>query len=328
MADPPDMQDKRFADRRLRAEHVLLLHQGDGSCLEALRSVSPGGPEGQKVLAVVTPETRALIAPALGRSAVFEDVTEMGRNPARVIAAIRQFVENRGRDPRVYVVTEQWWEERELAERAELARHEALANLAFGGNDVHLVCLYDTRWVKTEIIEDAKRTHPLLADETGVETNPWFVDPQKALERVSIPLEPAPSEAETFEVQSGHLAELRSSVEARGHFAGLAPERVQDLVLAANEVATNVVSHGNGHGRLQMWTDDAWLVCEVTDEGRVEDPLIGTRTPPVGDTRGRGMWMVNQLCDLVELRSGRSGTAVRLRFARPGGVGAARTAGG
>ena len=67
-----------------------------------------------------------------------------------------------------------------------------------------------------------------------------------------------------------------------------------------------------------MWTEEGWLVCEVTDGGCVDDPFIGTRTPPVDDTSGRGLWMVNQLCDLVELRSGRSGTAVRLRFARPG----------
>jgi len=283
-----------------------------------LRSVLPAAPDAGAVLAVVTPETYELIGTTLGRFAAFADVTALGRNPARVIPAIRQFVETHGCDRRVVVVTEQWWDEREMAERAELERHEALTNLAFGANDVDLVCLYDTRRVKPEIVEDAKRTHPLLADDAGVRPNPWFVDPHELLERASASFEPAPSSAESFEVDAGHLSGLRNRIEERANAAGLRPDRVEDLVLAANELATNVVRHGDGRGSLQMWTDDGWLVCEVRDDGCVDDPLVGTRTPPVDDTSGRGLWIVNQLCDLVEFRSGPSGTAVRMRFARPG----------
>ena len=29
---------------------------------------------------------------------------------------------------------------------------------------------------------------------------------------------------------------------------------------------------------------------------------------------GQGLWVVNQVCDLVELRSGRTGTTVRLQM--------------
>lgn len=318
MAEQSDRRMKGEAKRQSQSCHALLLHQGDGSCLEGLRSALPSASEVGAVLAVVTPATHDLIGATLGRFAAFADVTALGRNPARVIPAIRQFVETYGRDRRVVVVTEQWWDQREMAERAELARHEALANLAFGGNDVDLVCLYDTRRVKREIVEDAKRTHPLLADAAGVRPNPWYADPREVLETVSAPLDPAPRGAETFEVDAGHLSELRGRIEERANAAGLRPDRVEDLVLAANELATNVVRHGDGHGSLQMWTEDGWLVCEVADGGCVDDPFAGTRSPPADHTSGRGLWMVNQLCDLVELRSGRSGTAVRLRFARPG----------
>ena len=319
MAHPTERESELVASRQAqaRAHHALLLHHGDGSCLEGLRAVLPRSAEIGGVLAVVTPETYDLIRGTLGRFAAFADVTGLGRNPARVIPAIRSFVEDHARDRRVVVLTEQWWDERKPAERTELARHEALTNLAFGLNEVDVVCLYDTRRVKPEVVADAKRTHPLLADESGLRPNPWFVDPHEVLEQVSDPLGPAPSGAETHEIGPGKLSELRASVEANGHRAGLPPEKVEDLVLAANEVLTNVVSHGEGHGWLNMWTEGPWLVCEVTDRGQVEDPFIGTRSPPVDETGGRGLWMVNQLCDLVELRSGRSGTAVRLRFARP-----------
>lgn len=323
MALPTDRENERGEDWQSRPHHVLLLHLGNSDSLDGLRTMFRRATEAAEVLCVVTPETHVLIEETIGAVADFEDVTELGRNPARVIPAIRQFVDTRGRGRHVVVVTEQWWKRREMAEAAEIARHEALANLAFEGNDVDLVCLYDTRSVAAEIVADAKRTHPLIADEGGVRPNPWYVDPHEMLERSSAPLEPPPRAAETFEVESGHLSELRASVEERGYTAGLPLGRVEDLVLAANEVATNVVSHGSGHGLLRLWTEGAWLVCEITDKGSdedalAEDPFIGTRSPPVEDTTGRGLWMVNQLCDLVELRSGHSGTAVRLRFGRPG----------
>jgi hypothetical protein len=51
----------------------------------------------------------------------------------------------------------------------------------------------------------------------------------------------------------------------------------------------------------------------VLDAGRVDDPLVGRRPPRPDSDSGRGLWMANQLCDLVQLRSGDGGTAVRVR---------------
>jgi anti-sigma regulatory factor (Ser/Thr protein kinase) len=34
--------------------------------------------------------------------------------------------------------------------------------------------------------------------------------------------------------------------------------------------------------------------------------------PPLSDEGGRGLWLANQLCDLVQIRSGENGTVVRL----------------
>jgi hypothetical protein len=39
------------------------------------------------------------------------------------------------------------------------------------------------------------------------------------------------------------------------------------------------------------------------------------RTPPSPDQRaGRGLWLANQLCDLVQIRSTEAGTVVRLHM--------------
>jgi hypothetical protein len=56
--------------------------------------------------------------------------------------------------------------------------------------------------------------------------------------------------------------------------------------------------------------------CEVRDAGRLDAPLAG-RLPPTGDSGGWGLWLANQLCDLVQLRSYPAGGAVRLHMERP-----------
>jgi hypothetical protein len=53
-------------------------------------------------------------------------------------------------------------------------------------------------------------------------------------------------------------------------------------------------------------------VCEVRDAGRIEDPMVGRERTPLDRDGRRGLWMVNRLCDLVQLRSFPSGAVVRL----------------
>ena len=53
-------------------------------------------------------------------------------------------------------------------------------------------------------------------------------------------------------------------------------------------------------------------MCEVADQGRMQDPLSGRLDVDYERASGRGLWMVNHLCDLVQLRSSEAGTTVRL----------------
>jgi hypothetical protein len=53
------------------------------------------------------------------------------------------------------------------------------------------------------------------------------------------------------------------------------------------------------------------LVAELSCTSRL-DPAVGRRRPSPDALAGRGLWLVNQLCDLVELRSVQGGAAVRL----------------
>jgi len=55
------------------------------------------------------------------------------------------------------------------------------------------------------------------------------------------------------------------------------------------------------------------VVCEVNDDGYLQDPLVGRRRPTPDAMGGRGLWLANQLCDLVQVRNGVEGCVVRVR---------------
>jgi anti-sigma regulatory factor (Ser/Thr protein kinase) len=91
---------------------------------------------------------------------------------------------------------------------------------------------------------------------------------------------------------------------------GAAP--TEELVLAVNELATNSIRYGGGRGRLLLWRESEALVCEVQDEGHIRDPLTGRSPPAPNKHSGRGLWLVHQLCDHVQIHSTAAGTAVRV----------------
>jgi len=65
---------------------------------------------------------------------------------------------------------------------------------------------------------------------------------------------------------------------------------------------------------LRIWREDGTLMCEVRDSGRLDDPLAGRRRPKIAAIGGHGLWIANQVCDLVQLRSFPEGSAVRIHM--------------
>ena len=108
------------------------------------------------------------------------------------------------------------------------------------------------------------------------------------------------------------LRALRAEVGDRALSEGVGYDRAADLALAVHELAANSVLHGGGGGVLQIWREPASLVVEIADGGTVVNPLSGRVAAAVEDSSGRGLWMVNHLCDLVQLRSSAAGTTVRV----------------
>jgi len=112
------------------------------------------------------------------------------------------------------------------------------------------------------------------------------------------------------------LAEVRGLA---GRFASeskLGPSRSANFVLAANEIATNSVVHGGGKGSFRIWQDAVALSCEVRDAGHFDKPLVDRDIAGADAYGSRGLWLANQLCDLVQIRTLPDGTVVRLHMRR------------
>jgi anti-sigma regulatory factor (Ser/Thr protein kinase) len=110
------------------------------------------------------------------------------------------------------------------------------------------------------------------------------------------------------------LSQVRALVHKQAREAGLTEGKANDLVLAVSEVAANTLRHTRSSGTLAIWHDEDEIVCEIHDEGTIADPYVGSRKPAPDANGGHGLWIVRQVCDLVELNSDGNGTTVRMHM--------------
>jgi anti-sigma regulatory factor (Ser/Thr protein kinase) len=131
------------------------------------------------------------------------------------------------------------------------------------------------------------------------------------------PLSPAELGAMSYRYTTD-LAAVRAVVYRYARQAGLPESRAIDLVLAVSEVAANTVRYATSPGSLKIWYNTREIVCQIQDDGIIADPLAGQRRPSLEGTGGHGLWIVNQVCDGVEMRSDETGTTIRLHMDLPG----------
>jgi anti-sigma regulatory factor (Ser/Thr protein kinase) len=230
---------------------------------------------------------------------------EVGRNPASIIPLWRDFVDENGGHP-VRGIGEPIWAGRGPSALEECHRHEVLLNVAFAEDpNFLLLCPYDASSLPPYVLERIAVSHRHVGPEESLKFD-------SGLDCFAGDLPLPAMRPETFAFGLNELAEVRCRVARTAEWAGMDRCGVADLVTAASELAANSVMHGGGTGALRLWRDGATLLTEVEDRGRIEDPLVGRRRPDIRQEGGRGLWLANQLCDLVQIRSGESGTVVRL----------------
>lgn len=297
------------------SRHEAMLYSGDAEFVaEVVPFIRHGLRADEPVMVAVSAAKIGLIRGRLGADAdrvEFHDMTELGRNPARIIPAWQRFLDTSAEgERRARGVGEPVWAGRSPAELAECEIHEHLLNVVleetFG---FWLVCPYDVAALGWDCAEDALRTHPTVCDHGQRRTSAAY---RGLDDHPGDPLEPPAEESLTRTFDRRDLHQVRETVWAAARRADLGERAAADLVLAVSEIAANSIRHGGGGGTLRVWEDRSMVYCEVVDAGRIADPLAGRRRPNGHQLGGRGLWLVNQVCDLVQIRSDAGGTTVRV----------------
>ena len=146
-------------------EHRALFYESADEFLAGTREFVQNGVEsGERVLVAVPGVKIESLRRALNGSSdlvEYRDMTELGRNPGRIIAAVRDFAD-RGGECRCRFIGEPIWPGRSATEVVEATRHEALINLAFANANATVLCPYDAAGLDDQVLSDAERTHPEL----------------------------------------------------------------------------------------------------------------------------------------------------------------------
>lgn len=298
-------------------QHQALLYSGEAGFADgSIRFIREGLAAREPVLVAAVAPKIDLLRRRLGKQAELVHWTDMGgigANPARIIPFWHEFVERHaGRGP-VRGIGEPIWPERAGAELEESQHHEALLNLAFAtGTDMTLLCPYDIQALPPPVIDEARRSHPVLVSRAGQRPSSDYRGLEAAVTTVTRPLSPAPPAVPEIVLDDQAPLVLRSFLSGVACPVDLRPAQLDDLVLAIIAVSNGF---GDSRSRLRVWSVDGSLVCEIRSSKRIYDPLAGREWPPSDRDSHRGIWMANQLCNLVQLRRIDSGTVVRLHMA-------------
>jgi anti-sigma regulatory factor (Ser/Thr protein kinase) len=297
-------------------QHQALIYEGDDEYLAGtIPFLEAALAAGEPALVAVGPAQTEWLEGALGegdrREIRFLDMETVGRNPASIIPLWREFVDEHGGRP-VRGIGEPVWAARSPAALEECQRHECLLNVAFDpGTAWSLLCPYDAGSLDEEVLEKVACSHRHIYRDGGLEESALF-HPRPDCFAGALP--PPASTPEVFRFGIAELSQVRHRVATAAEQTGMDPRAAADLVTAASELAANSVMHGGGSGILRLWVEDGTLLVEVEDRGRIEEPMVGRLRPDISQEGGRGLWLANQLCDLVQIRSGAGGTTVRLHL--------------
>ncbi len=301
--------------------HETLFYAGDDEFLAGTVPFIEDGLDACEPILVAVGEARiALIKDALdgaGEHVGFLDMHALGRNPARIIPEWQRFlgmVAPEGAPVRG--IGEPIWPGRSRAELVECERHESLLNVAFdGGQGWRLLCPYDVERLDDDILEGARRNHPLIAGACGRHASPSYVPADAGAGPFDGELPGPQGIVDQTRVTSAEgLGPMRRWLACWAADEQMSAADAEQLVLAINELASNSVCYGGGSGTVRAWREDGTIMCEVDDDGHIHEPLAGRMQPSPAQSDGRGLWLVNQLCDLVQIRSSREGTSVRVHM--------------
>jgi anti-sigma regulatory factor (Ser/Thr protein kinase) len=117
------------------------------------------------------------------------------------------------------------------------------------------------------------------------------------------------------DITAESLPEIRTASTDLAAAAGLDPDRAERFAFAVHEVAANTVDHAESTGELTVvQDDDTVLYAQVLDHGPGMAIPTTSGRPAVDATRGRGLWLSQELIDRMHIDSDADGTVVHLEM--------------
>lgn len=294
--------------------HTALFYRGKREFLDAVLPFVMDGVANDEPVHIALPTANlVLLREALGDTADavnWADMSDIGRNPARTFPMFVNVIASAPAGKQIRSVAEPIWPGRTADQYPACVQNEALFNIAFADAPLLTLCPYDTVGLPTEVIADARRTHPLISQGAEVVPSPYY-EWQEAFQDCNTALTTDPSAATHQVAQLADLGAARAFAAERARRSGMAEERIGDLNLIVTELATNSLKYTGGGCRLAIWERDDTVICEVRDGGRLDDPLAGRRLPSPHSLGGRGLLLVNALADLVRIHTSETGTTIQ-----------------
>jgi anti-sigma regulatory factor (Ser/Thr protein kinase) len=120
----------------------------------------------------------------------------------------------------------------------------------------------------------------------------------------------------------GQTPGMRSEIYDIAIRAGFA-DRAADVAVALTELVANAQQHGDPPYLVEAWWDGR-LVIEVSNHGTGldQDSVWRSEPPRADEVRGRGLWLVRHLVDLVDVRTGTERTMVHVELSPEPHIGA------
>ncbi len=279
--------------------------------------IEEGIEAGEAVMVATTPEHGGWLADSLGArpSGVhFVDMTELGRNPARIIPACLRFLDDYsgyGRPARA--VGEPFWEGRGPEEVLETQLHEALMNLAIDPDlPFWVVCPYDAGRLDADLLAEAGRSHPMLATTASYQGSRDYRGHDHARSLFTAELPDVDGVRRELDVTRSGPAAAAEAVTLRAAAGDLRSDQVVDLAQTVGQIVDDSLGRGAQQVTVRTWERPDGVVCEVSDTTVIHDLLVGRRHPRPAEHDPVGL--ANQVCDLVQVRSRDSGTTIRLQM--------------
>jgi hypothetical protein len=293
--------------------HEAFLYRGEEDFLDGIVPfVQDGVAAGQPVMVAIRGSKVPALRKALGadEAAVhFVDMIELGHNPARIIPGWRRFLDDYCRDEQpVRGVGEPIWAGRRPTEVLEAQLHEALLNVAVDPDTpMWLRCPYDVGALSEAELTEAALSHPIMVESGGLRGSRCYGGRQHVEDLFGGDL-PEPDQPTDGMALPAGAADVAALVYKHATAADLGTERSWGLSLAIREITAAAVPGCT----LRIWTEPGALVCEVRDPEPVDDPMVGRVQPRGAEPDPRGLWLANQMCDLVQVRSTPAGSTVRV----------------